>query len=270
MRTRSLAAITALLAITAARPAHAQPVAPPPAAAQADADRLVAEAGRHFEAGRLADALAAFRRAHDLVRDPKLLFAMAKLEVELGDCASAVEHLRQFLAMNPGPRATEAARQESAACAPPSATEPIPPPAGSPSTAATPAPGATPDATLEARPLPEPGRPAAAPVARSPWYRDTAGNLLVAAGGVGLVAGGVLAGLSWHSASAPADDLDEDRRLADRADDFGLAAAISGGVGAALVVGGIVRYATRDTGAPVDVAAAPLGDGWTVTASGRF
>jgi tetratricopeptide (TPR) repeat protein len=261
MRTRLLAALLAVTA-AAARPAHAQPTSPPPAAAQADADRLVAEAAHHFEAGRLADALAAFRRAHDLVRDPKLLFAMAKLEVELGDCASAVEHLRQFLAMNPGPRATEAARRESAACAPPSAAEPVPPPAASPSAAEAPAP----EATLEARPLPEPGRPAA----RSPWYRDTVGNLLVGAGGVGLVAGGVLAGLSWHSANAPADDLDEDRRLAERADHFGLAAAISGGVGAALVVGGIVRYATRDAGAPVDVAAVPHGDGWTVTAIGRF
>jgi hypothetical protein len=268
MRTRSLAAVLAITATAAtASPARAQPSpASPSATAQADADRLVAQAAAHFEAGRLAASLDAFRRAHALVRDPKLLFAMAKLEVELGDCASAIEHLRQFLALDPGPRATEAARKESAACGAESTSAPAAPSAP---VAAPPDPSSPPE-PLAAAPRREPAILHAAAPARSPWFRDTAGNVLVGAGGVSLLAGGAFWALSWHGANASASTEAENTRLADRASDFRLAAIISGGVGAALVVGGILRYATRDAGAPVDVAAAPHGDGWTITAVGRF
>jgi tetratricopeptide (TPR) repeat protein len=259
MPTRAVAALLTLAVTASALPAAAGP-SQPTAAALADAERLVAEATRHFEAGRLTDALDAFRRAYALARDPKLLFAMAKLEIELGDCASALEHLRLFLDHEPGPRAAEAARRERASC--PDAPPPTAPPAVPAPEPAAPTPAAAPAAAPSFR----------APVVRPhvPWYEDNIGMGLTVSGGVVLATGGFLWAMSYRAKHATAHNPDEARDLEDEARGFGTAAWITGGIGAALVVGGIVRYATRDTGAPVDVAAAPTGDGWAVTAFGRF
>jgi tetratricopeptide (TPR) repeat protein len=258
MPTRAVAALLTLAVTASALPAVAQP-SPPTAAAQADAERLVAEATRHFEAGRLTDALDAFRRAYALARDPKLLFAMAKLEIELGDCASALEHLRLFLDREPGPRAAEAARRERASC--PEAPPPTAPPAAAAPESAAPAPAAAPAAPSFRAPVVRP---------HVPWYEDTIGMGLTVSGGVVLATSGFLWAMSYRATHATARSSDQARDLEDEARGFGTAAWITGGVGAALVVGGIVRYATRVTGAPVDVAAAPTGDGWAVTAFGRF
>ena len=79
-----------------------------------------------------------------------------------------------------------------------------------------------------------------------PWYRDPVGDTLVITGVVGIGVGVAML-VSAHSAeqSEAGVTYPEAKALDDKAKSRGTIGVISGGIGAALVVGGIVWYATH-------------------------
>lgn len=93
---------------------------------------------------------------------------------------------------------------------------------------------------------PEPPTPA--PEAK-PWFKDALGDTLV---GAGLISGGIGVAMliSAHSAeqsSHTAPDYATFKSFDDRAKSRGKVGVIAGAAGAALIVGGVIRYATRST-----------------------
>ena len=83
------------------------------------------------------------------------------------------------------------------------------------------------------------------PPAAKPWYRDPWGDALVGIGVAAAAAGGAMVGVAYRDANA-ADGAPDDRAFGqelDRAQTLERAGAITLGVGAALLVGGVVRWA---------------------------
>jgi len=81
------------VAATAARDAGAQNVPPSAATAaqKSEAQAKYAEGVRLFEAGRKAEALAAFRASYATVASPNSLLMVARMQAELGEVAAAFE-----------------------------------------------------------------------------------------------------------------------------------------------------------------------------------
>lgn len=107
-------------------------------------------------------------------------------------------------------------------------------------------------AALETKPPPP--TEAAPPLAEGPrdmpprWYQDPAGDALAALGVTGIVAGSVVLSLGVREGDA-ADQAADDRafgRAIDRAETRTLAGGVTLGVGAALLVGGVVRWVLVD------------------------
>jgi len=59
------------------------------------------QALRFYEAGNLTAALASMRESHRLSARPELLYNIARLEKELGDCAPALAHYREYVSRAP-------------------------------------------------------------------------------------------------------------------------------------------------------------------------
>jgi tetratricopeptide (TPR) repeat protein len=256
-----IAALLALTLVTAPTLARAQAAGGNAAAAQAKRD----SAKQHYGAGEFGAALADLAEAYHLDPQPDLLYAMAKIEVELGDCAGAVAHYKQYLATNPPEKARVAATQAKEACEAklgnaPTTTEPVKPPP-------------PPDKIAPPPPKPEPV------VVSRPFYKDGLGD--------GLFAGGVVAGAAGLGLYLVArKDIDDSETaatlqahddLVNKAHDLRTYAVIAGGVGGALAVAAIVRWAThgggtetRDASVGVSFAPSPDGTGWGFAAVGRF
>lgn len=100
------------------------------------------------------------------------------------------------------------------------------------------------------------------PEATTPWYRDPAGDVLVAIGLAASITGGVVLGLGQREADASADasnDRDFGNSL-DRTRTLRLAGGITMGAGGALLLGGVVRWVVvHRRGKQVDVAVHPNG-----------
>lgn len=115
-------------------------------------------------------------------------------------------------------------------------------------------------------PTPEPQDPIAAdappPQATTRWYRDPAGDVLVAVGLAASVTGGVVLGLGQREANASteaANDRDFGSSL-DRARALRLGGGVTLGAGGALLLGGVVRWVVvQRRGKRVDVAVHPNG-----------
>lgn len=140
----------------------------------------------HYQRGRqlfadkqYAAAIEEFRRALSIAPRPDILYSLAQAQRMIGDCASAIDSYRAFLAGQPTDRLAEYARaniercertlRESQPPRPPSAVPPSP----------APAPPPPPPATGE----------------RPPWYHDTVGDVLIVGGALAGVAGTAL----WHA-----------------------------------------------------------------------
>jgi len=174
---------------------------------------------RLFEQKRYAQALEEFRQALSLTPRPEVLYSMAQTQRLLGDCASAIDTYRAFLAARPGEPLAEYARANIERC-----EREVKPPREAP-----------------------PVRPVAPP---APWYRDVAGDLLV---GGGLVAGaaGVVVwrtgrAAATHLAAAPDYETFLARQAAAKSayteQRVGVAAMIAGG---AAVIAGAIHYVYR-------------------------
>lgn len=241
MRASAWAAIVAGVALAAAAPVTA---GPPDAGLwkQAEAD---------FEAGRFAEALAAFETLYQLSPQPELLFAMGRCHQQLGDCARATERFRAFLATGPDPAARQAAEARMAACAP---VAPIDAPIGG---EVVPAPAPSPP-LAEAAPRPRRG-------------------VVLGLAGAGIAAGAVAItlevmgrdALDASAARGAAGDRAGRDAEYDRAQRLHVGAQVGGVVAVGCVTAAAVLWWRRPAARPA-VALVPRRDGGAVVWSGAF
>lgn len=183
-----------------------------------DPQAVVGEAA--FAEERWDDASAAFDAAYRNTGDPAFLYARAQAERRAGRCKLAIVLYEQFVAADVGEEGSAAATQYIAECR---ALLPADPPPPVPV-----------DPVIEPPPEPKP----------RPWHRDPLAAALVGGGGAALVAGAVLIPLGYGRAEK-ADGASDDRRFASgyrTASRLELGGAVALSVGAALVIGGVVRW----------------------------
>ncbi len=244
MRAPAWSAIVAGVALAAAAPATA---GPPDA-------RLWEQAEADFEAGRFAEALAAFETLYQLNPQPELLFAMGRCHQQLGDCARATARFRAFLATGPDPAARQAAEARMLACAP----------------------DAPPPTPIDAAPIDDGPAPALPlPVAEAaPRPRRT---LTLGLAGAGVAAGAVAitlevmgrAALDASTAQGAAGDRAGRDAEYDRAQRLHVGAQVGAVVGVGCVTAAAVLW-WRGPAARPAVALVPRRDGGAVVWSGAF
>ena len=171
---------------------------------------------RLFEQKRYAQALDEFRQALSLAPRPEVLYSMAQTQRLLGDCASAIDTYRAFLASRPGEPLAEYARANIERC----------------------------EREVSAA---RGSSPALRPDPNAAWYRDIVGDLLVG-GGVAVGAAGAVVWRSGHAAAVKLGAApDYQTFLARRAaassalveQRVGITAMIAGG---AAVIAGVAHY----------------------------
>lgn len=255
---RTIAAV--LIAALASSTASAAPRTAP---AKAAFERGVVA----YQRGDFAAAAEALGTSFKLEPDVETLFAWAQAERQQDNCTRAIELFDRLLTFELPPEnkkvvrsKIEECRQILAAKQPPPepVVEPAPPPAPPP------------------RPVPiRRDPPPPKPSAGTPWWQDPLGDTLAGAGLIGLGVGGYYL-LSAREAARDADettDYNQFGPLDDRAKSHGRIGVIVSIAGGALLVGGIIRYATRDSGATPEQ---KVLTGWLVpgggglAAAGRF
>jgi tetratricopeptide (TPR) repeat protein len=104
-----------------------------------DVDQQYAAARERYEAGDLADAIRIFEQCYVATDDANLLFNLAQLYRELGDCPKAVNHYQQYIDQEPnGERSADAKqhadalRRQCVPTPPEPRTPDLPPPVTSP------------------------------------------------------------------------------------------------------------------------------------------
>jgi len=195
-----------------------------------------------------AQALQEFRQALSVSPRPEVLYSMAQSQRLLGDCASAIDTYRAFLAGQPGEPLAGYARANIERC-----EQQGKPVAGVSSGGAAGEPGS------------------------SPWYSDLVGDVLVGGG----LAVGVTGVVVWHAGRSKAQNVAaspdyqtflERQAAASSAltqQRIGVAAMIVGG---AALVGGIVHYVhhARSSRREVSLGVAPISGGAMLAGHGTF
>jgi hypothetical protein len=217
---------------------------PPSPEAQARIDAGVSA----FNAKDYTTASTEFEAAYALAPLPKVLFAWAQARRLGGHCEEAIPLYRRYLATKPTDEQIEAATTGMLLC----------------ERASPPPPEPTPVVTVP----PPPSPPVAVREHRAPWYRDTAGGVLVASGVISLAAGATFLVLASHSEDAAnAEPLRSDFLAG--LDEATLRRRIGWagiGVGSGLLLGGIARYLFHDGSTTIDVAASHH----SIAIAGRF
>ncbi|MGN6104722.1 MAG: tetratricopeptide repeat protein [Kofleriaceae bacterium] len=223
--------------------------------ARSDARARIDHATTLHAEGKFAEALQELSIAYTLDPRPELLYGIAQLHFQLGDCDQATTFYERFLSTRPGETAAAAAREAITGCK---------------LRSAEPARGTLEgDAPPIGQPLPPGPSPAAAE--RPRWYMDKAG--------LSLIGGGVVLGIAglWTYDSA-LGDLDEAEAaksygehadLVDSAHGKRVYAVIFGGVAVAATGVGVYRLIRRRAESRA-LAIVPTGDGGMVTWLGRF
>src|SRR5262249_10520047 len=122
-----------------------------------------------------------------------------------------------------------------------------------------------PDPTPQPKPDPTPTITTTSPSPEGrPWYRDPLGDGLVIGGVVGLGVGAALlaSAKSARDGIASAPDYDAAKALKDKASSRGTIGTISLIAGGALVIGGVIRYATHSSKSSTTVS------GWIAPGTG--
>jgi hypothetical protein len=228
-----------------------------------------------------AAAAAEFAAAYEIDPRPRYLFNLALAQRLGGECRKAIDTYRAYLDTHPPETYAGDARigiercEQALAAAPP---KPAPEPAAPPRSAA-------PASTAGAAPSsPDAAKPDAgalqtvervehrSPPPRGPWYRDRAGTALVVAGGLSGLAGAVCYALARSAAASTFEPgtLDEYRSNRDRAGALQTASWIAAGASAALIAGGVLRYATRPARRGAELTLRPTTTGIAVGLGGRF
>jgi hypothetical protein len=268
----ALLVTTILMTIGLGRtPASAQPAKTDPADVSA-ANAKVISATAHYKKAELGAALADLAEAYHLDPRPDLLYAMAHIEIELGDCAGAVAHYRQYLTTNPSAKGREAAEQGKAACEKKlGMSGTTAPTSGEPKSKSAPDRIDDRKAT-KGTPIVE--------VVKRPFYKDTLGDALAGGAVAAGVTGGVLYLFALHDTnkSETAGSLQEHDDLVARGKDLRTYAVVAGAIGGALAIGAVVRWVVHGGGTetrPLEavslgVTPGPDGTGWGLAAVGRF
>jgi hypothetical protein len=221
-------ALIAVLVLVAA-PANAAPK-------DGEARKLFERGVAAYGKGDYSGASKALSDSYQREGDPETLFAWAQSERKQGNCNSAIELYNTLLAFSLPAENKKVIEGQLAECKQIVASqakpaEPPPPP---------------PEPAHVAPEPPHPTPPAPAPEDRA-WWRDPVGDVLVGGGVVGLGVGAALL-VSAHSADQAkntAASYAEYKDAADRAHDRGLYGVIGAAAGGALVIGGVVWYATH-------------------------
>lgn len=257
-RQKVTAWLAALAVVALASPAAAAPKGAP---AKAAFDKGVAA----YQKGNFAVASEQLAASFKLEADPETLFAWAQSELQLGNCDKSIELFQKLLGFNlPDEnkkvvlgkidecKAQLASKQPASPPKPPE--QPAAPPAADPADPGT--------SVVE--------RPATGPE-RSPWWKDPIGDGLVVLGVAGLGVGGFF----LMSSRSKANELESkpppgDREFSAAQDDIdsrGKLGVISASIGGVLIIGGIVRYATRGGGGDQERTAVT---GWVSPDGGGF
>lgn len=263
------------------------------------------KATKAHKEGKFDVALTELQAAYDIDPQPKLLFAIAQVQVKLDDCPAAIDNYNKFLESTKDKQKQEVVKQAIAACKdkdkavaepkpdkPDSSVfrkdkdkdkekEPAPPPAPEVIEATPPAPPApepTPAPPPAPTPLPitkfdEPTRPAPAPTPHhKAFYRDILGDVLVLAG-VGV---GAYSFIEYRAATKDLDNaehassIDAYNDLVNSAHDKRKMSVVFAGGGVVLLGAGILRYALRSDGESHRVALVPTHSGGLITWTGGF
>jgi tetratricopeptide (TPR) repeat protein len=194
----------------------------------------------HFDDGDYAAAVPELKAAYALDPDPMLLYAWAQAERLSGNCPKAVELYRRYLGTDPAPEQVRLTEANLLDCG----------------------------AEVDDSDGPHTDRPP------RPWYTDWLGGSLFALGAASTITGGVLVALGQQDVddSAGATTQDEYFDGIEQGRTKNTAGLALVGVGAALVVGSVIRYAvvgTRDRRRASVGLTLPSG-GLGLTISGRF
>ena len=234
---------------------------------QASADPT-AEAKVHQERGRRMyttqdydGAIAEWRAAYVLEPSPDLLFGIEQAQRLKGDCKSALVTYRNVLKESVSKKQVAEIEKVIAVCEEELAkTAPAPAPPVEPAPAPSPPPPTPAPAIHEPAPAPitPPRIDAPGGVA---WYRDKLGMTLLAGGVVGTAVGATFLALATGAASDAdgASTYEEFGTHADTAKRDRVIGGVSIGVGGALLVGALVRFATRSPTVEVTATAGHAG-----------
>lgn len=197
-------------------------------------------ARRHLEAGQAAlgrddfdGAIEAYQKALRIEREAKVLYLLGQAEFLRGDCRASVQYFKEVKEFEISPAIEEAMRPYLAECAEQLLDSPEEVPEPEPE-----------DVPAEEPPAPEPGpeaQPSDEPAATRRWYQDPWGHVLVATGVLGAAAGGALLGAAYGRRTN-AQSYGELEDAAPGIRTFRIAGAATLGVGAALAIGGFIRW----------------------------
>jgi len=250
---QALSAVLAAAVLLAGAPlASAAPSTPE---AKAAFDRGVAA----YTQGDYPAASEALGQSYALEPDVETLFAWAQTERKLDRCDKASELYGKLLATDLPEENKAAIRAKLEECktilGAQKPVEPVP---------AAPEPAPMPPPVDRSEPAGPEGRA---------WWKDPVGGALVGVGVVGLGVGGyfLLSARSLDADKDSAPTYGEFQRLEDQAASRGTLGVIAMTGGAALLVGGIVWYATRgEAERPAQVTGWVTPDGGGLVAAGRF
>ena len=231
---RALAALrrgpgAVVLAVALAWPSVAAAEPKDPAARRHLADGQAALGRDDYEG-----AIAAYQRALRLEREPKALYLLGQAEFLRGDCRASVGYFKQVKEFEISAATEEAMRPYLAECAERLLESPEPEPAP------TPEPEVAPVEPPASSPGPDDQASDAPPPARR-WYQDPAGDVLVATGVLGAAAGAALLGVAFGRRTG-AESYGELEDGASGIRTLRIAGGATLGVGAALAIGGFVRW----------------------------
>jgi tetratricopeptide (TPR) repeat protein len=248
--------------VLAAQLADANPVAKQRVDAGVDA----------YKAGDYETAISEFQAAYAMDPDPNVLYALAQANRLGGHCEDAVALYQRYIQSKPTKDQRVAAENGISLCEqqrPWPQKEKLPPTTTTAPTTTTPSPVETrPPVTEPVRETPAILTPAVEDRPR-PWYSDRLGAALTIGGVVSIGTGVTFLVLAGRSEDAAARESAR-ANFVDRLDEATLRRRIGYtaiGVGSALAIAGIVRYATwRDTSANVAISAS----GASFAVSARF
>jgi tetratricopeptide (TPR) repeat protein len=235
--------------------------------AKAAFDRGVAA----YQKGDFAVAIEALGASFKLEADAETLFAWAQSERQLEHCDKAIELFGKLLELDMPAENRKAVQSKIEECKVIVAAQKPRQPERTPEK--------TPEKTPPGPEItpPDPGPKVVVtphgPEGRSAWWKDPIGDALVIAGVAGLGVGGYFL-YSGHKAEQDShDNIADFADLNARAEKHGRNGVIASAVGGVLLVGGIVRYATRGGGGKTELTSitgwlAPSGGG--LAAFGRF
>lgn len=240
------------------------------------------EARKKFESGgelyaaeRYEEAAAMLKSSWEIEEDLATLFAWAQAERLGGDCKEAVRLYNKFLDAGPPDSAVSAAKDGIVACAEALAAQEEEEQVAKDDEVFLPvdeSAQASDDQVEEPSIEPEPDPEPRGDGNKGAWYRDPAGGTLVALGVAGVGVGTGLLVSAQVQENAGADNYGDFDDRVGRIRNFRIAGGVTLGVGGALLIGGVVRWALLGTRGRNDSMAGVSFDGRSamVTWSGRF